>query len=95
MTEAGYQNMEAVPSFLIQSLVWNVPDSAFYNEPLTENVRRIIQVSHAQLSSPEFSACMREENGMKLLFGASQQWTVAQARSFLENAWDFCKFKSL
>lgn len=84
-----------VPSFLIESCVWNVPDANF-NGPSTWTGRvrnALAHIFNATLSSDcVASSDWMEANGIKYLFHASQNWTYTQAHEFASEAWDYIGF---
>ncbi len=72
-----------MPSFLIESLVWNVDNSYFDHEDLYEIVNQV--TLEAWYRTYEESRCTgwTEVNGIKLLFHPSQPWNRAKASNFL------------
>lgn len=80
----GLLHVGQAPSFLIESLVYAVDDQAFlYDEDRYGRVRRVLGQMSELLSSPFWTATVCEINGIKLLFHASQPWTVADAQVFV------------
>jgi len=84
-----------VPSFLIESAVYNVPDGHF-TSPVnwTGRVRNAL----AHIFNGTMSAdCVRssdwmEVNNIKYLFHPAQGWTYQQAHGFASEAWDYIGF---
>lgn len=84
-----------VPSFLIESAVYSVPDSAFNNGyDWTARVREVIRVIfNATLNSGCVgSSDWMEVNDIKYLFHDTQPWTHQQAHAFADAAWDYLGF---
>lgn len=74
-----------VPSFLMESMVWNVPNSVFndystWTARVTETLRHCF---HTDRSS------WLEANNIKFLFHASQKWSEDDAVNFVRNAWNY------
>lgn len=76
-----------VPSFLVESLVYNVDNSLFlYDEDdWFGRVRRVASNLQANLRSPLLSAFLVEANGIKPLFGGGQKWSYESARKFVDS----------
>lgn len=86
MDDAGIAEAKPIPSYLIECLVWNAPNSAFGHELYTDDVRlTLANVLSAILDGN--AEQWFEVNGIKALFSASQPWTVKQAQDFLLAAW--------
>jgi hypothetical protein len=84
--------IEVVPSFLIESAVWNVPDRDF-NSSATWTGRVQNALAHIYNGTAS-AACVRsgnwmEVNGIKYLFHPAQNWTHQQAHQFAARAWDY------
>jgi hypothetical protein len=86
--------IEVVPSFLIESLVWNVPDSSFSRGTWTDRVQGILVHVWGGLEHDSTAASWVEANGVQLLFGGHQSWTRAQARQFSHDAWNYLGYGS-
>ncbi len=89
MEDAGVTSARAVASFLIESLIWNAPDSLFDTVSLRDMTQGV--VAHLWEHTREDATCQAwtEENGIKLLFYGSQSWTRPQANQFLYDAWNY------
>lgn len=86
--------MDEVPSFLIESAVFNVPSSDFEYSTWMARVRAAL--AHIFNGTMDDS-CVRssdwmEVNRIKYLFHPSQNWTHVQAHEFASRAWDFVGF---
>jgi hypothetical protein len=83
--------IEEVPSFLIESAVWNVADASFAAATWTGRVQNALaRIFNGTLSSD----CVQsdewlEANAIKYLFHSSQKWTYEQAHEFASRAWDY------
>mgnify|MGYP006291100749 FL=1 len=83
---------DEMPSFLIESLVYNCPDSDFGDADLVEVIRRVLLSLKSGLADQDQVCRCTEVNGIKLLFRTNQGWTLDQARSFVNNAYDYVGF---
>ena len=93
MVENGISKAEPIPSFLIESLVWNVPDEGFAHETLTGDVR--YSLAYLFNNTRKFDACKEwgETNELKYLFRNSQPWSLKNTNEFLDVAWDYIDFE--
>lgn len=92
----GKDLIEAVPSFLIESAVWNC-DEHFFNIESTwsgqvRNVLGHVYVSCVR-SEAESSSQWLEANGIKYLFHADQPWTRETVTDFCHLAWNYLGFQ--
>ena len=82
-----------VASFLIECLVWNVPDTHFSHDTYAADVREVLaHAFNATLTDRDCSEWV-EVNRLKWLFKGSKPWTRQQAHDYLSAAWDRCGFK--
>ncbi len=69
-----------VPSFLIESMVWNLPNRLFNNNPTwTTRVSDALRTIHESYKARDQ---WLEANGIKYLFHTSQKWDESQADKF-------------
>lgn len=86
--------IDPIPSFLIESAVFNVPTASFGSTTWTGRVR----ASLAHIFNGTLDAnCMNsgdwmEANNIKFLFNAGQRWTPTTAHTFAGKAWDYIGF---
>lgn len=93
MVEAGYH--DEVPSYFVECLVYNVPDSILLRDTWVKTVKGVIIHIFNELDGPEpESGRWHEVNGYKWLFHSSQPWTRAQGRAFAKAAWNYMEFTS-
>ena len=83
MAEAG--NPETA-SWLIECLVYNVPDTEFRSPSNYENALSILLWLDQSLSATVGSGSRLEVNELKYLFAGSQAWTLAEALGFVKRA---------
>lgn len=81
------------PSFLLESLAYNVPDEGFLNQTHRDDVRWVL--AHACNETREIGnhANWLEVNAIKYLFHGEQPWTRAGANRFLNAAWAYIGFQ--
>jgi len=86
MAEAGNASCAGAPSFLLESLLYNVTDDAFQETTWVGTLHRLLVETHSMLNSDERSGNMVEVNGIKYLFRAGQPWTREGAKAFVIDA---------
>jgi hypothetical protein len=82
-----------IPSFLIECLVWNVPNESFGYDTYTKDVRSALAYLFNNTREVEQSTEWVEVNKCKYLFRSWQPWTLAQAHAFTSAAWDYIGFE--
>lgn len=82
-----------IPSFLIESLAWNVPDDGFNHDNYYDDVRYVVADCFNKTLSDERCKNLCEVNDIKYLFHTTQPWTREQAHNFFSAAWDYIGFK--
>ena len=89
LVEGGAIKAEQVPSFLVECLVYGVEDGYFLVEPddRYDRLLRVVTRIHEQLNDASWVGTAREINGVKLLFGVHQGWTLDAAKKFSAEAW--------
>ncbi len=92
MQENNRKAADGVASFLIESLVWNTPDSYFSHTFYWEDVKSVIAYTYNQTKDYEKCKEWVEVNELKYLFRTSQPWAREQANNFLLAAWNYVGF---
>ena len=89
MDEEKIAAAKPIPSFLIECLVWNVPNPRFGHATYKEDVREAL--AHLFNNTRVFDDCKEwgEANEYKYLFRQGQAWTMEQAHSLTSAAWDY------
>ncbi|HUU16227.1 MAG TPA: nucleotidyltransferase [Sedimentisphaerales bacterium] len=92
MTE---QNVRAgdVPGFLIECLVWNVPNEQFQHSTYTSDVRAALAFLFNNTMTHEKCKEWGEVSELIYLFNPVQKWTWKQAHAFTSAAWDYVGFE--
>jgi hypothetical protein len=88
------QIIEVVPSFLIESSVWNVPNDSFGVDSWLGRVRNALAHMYNGTLSDQCVASddWLEANGIKFLFHGTQGWSHRDAHDFASKAWDYIGF---
>jgi hypothetical protein len=93
MEDNGTQSAVAIPSFLVECLTWNVPDSYFGHKTYEGEVRAILAYLFNNTIKDEDCSEWGEVSDLKYLFRSTQPWTRKQAHKFIGDAWDYIGFK--
>lgn len=93
MAEEEHAAAKSIPSYLIECLVWNAPNSAFVHDQYAENLRAILL--HLYANTQNDTACNEwgEVNELKYLFRDGQPWTRADVNNFVVAAWNRAGFQ--
>lgn len=89
MQENSIPQAEGVASFLIESLIFCVPNEHFSISTYYEELQSSLIFLYNQLKDEEKAKKMMEVNEVKYLFSASQAWTRSQAYDFILAAYNF------
>ena len=92
MQEDKIPQANNIASFLIESLVWNVPNEGFGHAHLSDNVQFVLAYCFDHTRDSVKCSAWHEVNELKALFKRSQLWTRTQANSFLLAAWKYIGF---
>jgi hypothetical protein len=94
MQNANISASQNIASFLIECLVWNVPNDYFGNTLLTTDVRNSLAYLITQMDSEDKCSEWGEVSELKYLFRTSQPWTRQQAYDFVIACWRFLGFSA-
>ena len=86
------QVTERLPSFLVESLMYNVPNAKFGHDTYQADMRAALAFIFNNTRDADDASKWTEANGVKYLFHVSQPWTKAQAHMFVSAAWDYIGF---
>jgi hypothetical protein len=89
MQEEGIIQAKDIGSYLIASLVWNVPNEQFNSTYHVPNIRNVLAHTFNNTLNDEACGTWGEVNELKYLFNPTQGWTRQQAHDFLSAAWDY------
>jgi len=93
MDEQGIAEARPIPSYLIECLVWNVPNDYFGRDRYTSDVRSVLAHTFNETMNDEKCSEWGEVNELKYLFRSVQPWTREQAHKFLDAAWNYIGFQ--
>jgi predicted nucleotidyltransferase len=93
MAANGYTVAEPIPSYLIECLVWNVPNDGFGHDQYRADVRYALAHLWNQTRADNTCSEWGEINELKYLFRASQPWNRDQVNGFLHAAWNYIGFE--
>ena len=82
-----------IASFLIECLVYNVPDDRFGHTNYSDDLREIITMAWNATKTDQRCEQWVEVNERKWLFRTTQPWTREQANGFLLAAWHYVGFR--
>jgi hypothetical protein len=92
MAENGHKVAGPIPSYLLECLVWNVPDEGFGHEEYRDDVRYALAHLWNETRTDDTCNEWGEINEFKYLF-VGQPWTRTQVNSFLDAAWNYVGFE--
>ncbi|HZL83658.1 MAG TPA: nucleotidyltransferase [Candidatus Deferrimicrobium sp.] len=81
----------SIPSFLIECLVWNVPNDRFQNSTYTADMKAALYFLYERTKTDELCREWGEVNELKYLFWPVQKWTRQQANEFTVAAWNYAE----
>lgn len=91
--EMSSNGIDEVPSYLIECLVWNVPDEYFGQTTYKSTVRAALAFLFNNTLSDEKCLEWGEVSALKYLFRRSQPWTRQQAHNFISASWDYVGYE--
>lgn len=89
MAENGVAAAGPIPGFLIECLLWNVPNGHLGHNSYKADVRESLAHLFNHTRSKEKCEDWGEVSELKYLFCSSQPWTWQQAHGFVDAAWDY------
>ena len=93
MADEGYAAAVPISSYLIECLVWNVPNEAFGHSELKADVRWALAHLWNETRTNETCNEWGEINELKDLLWSGQPWSREQVNTFLQAAWDYIGFE--
>jgi hypothetical protein len=80
---------EQLPSFLLESVVYNAPDDRFGQSSYFDDVQEVLRFVYLNTRPEDDASKWVEVNDVKYLFHSTQPWTKAQANAFVLAAWRY------
>jgi hypothetical protein len=87
LIEKGVDAAKSTPSYLIECMLYNVPDSIFSGDSYKINIQSALLSCFSATQTDEGCSKWLEVNERKYLFHATQPWTRIQAYNFVLAAW--------
>lgn len=81
------KTIAAKPSYLMECLVWNLPNDILTAGDLDDGFRTTLEWLYTHLTNKYVRENWVEPNGLKYLFGAHQKWTVDDAKQLVHETW--------
>lgn len=88
LNDQGYKH-ENISSFLIECLVWNVPNNLFNNTTYTEDVLKVLNYLIENTSTKDKCKEWGEVSDLLYLFHSSKQYTRQEVNEFLNDAYKY------
>jgi len=89
MADNGCYEAEPIPGFLLECLIWNVPNDYFGDATYKADVKACLAFLFNNTRSDDTCSEWGEVSELKYLFRPFQKWTRQQANSFLSRAWGY------
>ncbi len=93
MADNNIAAAKPIPSYLIECLIWNVPNEGLTHDTWRADVRHAL--AHLWNNTRNDEQCKEwgEVNELKYLFRTAQPWTRQAANDFLQAAWTYVGFE--
>ncbi len=93
MIEENVYVSPAITSFLIECLLYNVPDN-YFNQPSTwmERLRQAIIYIYQQTEDPQKVNKWGEVSECMYLFRSTRKWSVTDVNQFMQDLWNYLQF---
>ena len=88
MLEKGLIAKDSMPSFFLECLVWNAPDSCFQKQTYREDARAVALHVWSEMRAVEKARNYKEVSELQWLLREAYR-TPAQAETFMLSAWSF------
>ena len=93
MEESGISSASKIPSYLVECLIWNVPNERLLGDSSRLDLRRSIVFLYTAVSDKASCNEWGEVNERKYLFRDSQPWKREDVVQFLHDAWNYTGFR--
>lgn len=93
MSEKGINQAKVIPGFLIECIIWNVPNSNLNNSCHIEDVRKSLIYLYNKTKDYESCKDWGEVSELKYLFRTPKKWTYEQVNNFVFAAWNYIGFQ--
>jgi len=89
LVERGIEVAKPIPGFLVECLVWNVPDSCLTHDTWDKNVQSALVHLWSNTKSLETCNDWGEVNELKYIFRGSPAKKLSDVHAFINAAWDY------
>lgn len=93
MAGAGIAAADPMASYLIECLMWNVPNENFGHDTYSADVRDALIYLYNATKTADGCSEWGEVNELKYLFRTTQPWTHEQVNAFIVAAWQYVGFE--
>lgn len=93
MMENGIAAAQPIPSFLIESLAWNVPDEGFLHATRYADIQYVLAHLFNETRTDDTCKEWTESNNVKYLFRPQQPWTRVHVNTFTDAAWNYVGYQ--
>ncbi len=94
MLEKKIAAAEPAIGFLIECMVWNVPNTLFGSARYEDDLKANLTFLYNATKSDDQCSEWGEVSELKYLFRGRQKWTRAEANAFILAAWQYVGFKN-
>jgi hypothetical protein len=93
MIDDGLAVSDSITSFLLECLVWNVPNSIF-NDKDTWQDRLKESIAHLYRNTEDEEKCDEwfEVSELIYLFQGNRKWSKSDVNTFLLDVWNYLKY---
>lgn len=94
MIDDGKSVNSGISSFLIECLLWNVPNTYFNNyDTWTERIREVIVYLYNKTKTEDECNEWGEVSEMLYLFRGNRKWNIKMVNEFLKQMWNYLELR--
>lgn len=93
MLHDNIASADGTSSFLMECLIWNVPDRLLCCSTWSQSIREAMAYLFNNTMTYEKCSEWREVNELKYLFRGQQAWTWKSTHKFLSDCWDYARLE--
>jgi len=80
MDDDGILTKDTAPSYFVECLLWNVPNSTIDTADLQDRYEAVVD----HLSDDDFDDCRQQHNLLDLFGHGTTKWTISDANDFTD-----------
>jgi hypothetical protein len=93
MIADGFSVDDGITSFLLESLLWNVPDNVFIiNNTWSDRLKEAIVFLYNKTTDPATCKEWGEVSELLYLFHNQRKWTIQSVNKFMQDLWTYLEF---